>query len=331
MITPLAFLPMAFLIPSTLTHPRRQPVSIYRQSRTRGIMSIGKLDLTTNLKPDISKLEKSESIIKDNSNRYFYKYFCKLEFAEIMWQPHKFDLITNWQIPYTKVSIHPKYFDRFYLLKEYLFNLFPSNDEIELDQFNISRIEIHSDIEDLPLDTVLARLWVMGYRRESVSFYKGNTIYIGSNPKIRIFDKSQQIKKKSSKRKRLSELESQILKSSKSITRFSIEIGNFQGTLQNLANNPKQLASYFDRFKFYDFESDDLINRLGGFQILMSKIRREHRRSFERFKQKDLELILKRSFVSNLTHWLKEKKKKPFDLEKEIQKGIRQFREAIEL
>jgi len=25
----------------------------------------------------------------------------------------------------------------------------------------------------------------MGYRRESVSFYKGNAIYIGSNPKIR--------------------------------------------------------------------------------------------------------------------------------------------------
>lgn len=294
-------------------------------------MSIGKLDLTINLKPNISQLQKSGTITKDKSNRKFYKNFCKLEFTEIMWHPHKFDLITNWQIPYTKVSIHPKYFDRFYLLKEYLFNLFPSNDEIDLDQFNISRIEIHSDIENLPLDTVLARLWVMGYQRKSVSFYKGNTIYIGSNPKIRIFDKSKQIKKKSLKGKPLSKLESKILKSNKTITRFSIEIGNFKGTLQDLVNNPKQMVSYLNRFKFYDFENDSSINRLGGFQILMSKIRREHRRSFEKFKQKDLELLLKRNFVSNLTHWFKEKKKKPFNLEKEIIKGIKQLKEAIEI
>ena len=63
----------------------------------------------------------------------------------------------------------------------------------------------------------------------------------------------------------------------------------------------------------------------------MSKIRREHRRSFERFKQKDLELILKRNFVSNLTLWFKEKKKKPFNLEKEIQMGIKQLKEAIQI
>ena len=62
-----------------------------------------------------------------------------------MWEPHKFDALTNWTIPYTKVDIHPKYFDRFYLLKEYLLNLFPDN-EIELDGFNISRIEIHSGV-----------------------------------------------------------------------------------------------------------------------------------------------------------------------------------------
>lgn len=329
MITPLAILPMAFFYGLNI-HPRRL-LSIYRQSRTRGTMSIGKLDLTTNLKPNISQLKKSGTLTKNNSNRKFYKNFYKLEFAEIMWQPHKFDLITNFGIPYTKVSIHPKYFDRFYLLKDYLFNLFPSNDEIELDQFNISRIEIHSDIENLPLDTILARLWVMCYRRESVSFYKGNAIYIGSNPKIRIFNKSQQIKRKSLKGKPLSAFESEIFKSDQSITRFSIEIGNFKGTLQDIVNNPKQLVSFFDRFHFYDFESDESINQLGGFQILMSKIRREHRKSFERFKQRDLELLLKKNFISSITQWFKEKKKKPFDLEKEIQKGIKQLKEAIQI
>ncbi|CCQ90697.1 hypothetical protein NITGR_360035 [Nitrospina gracilis 3/211] len=329
MIKPLAIIANGFFYGLNI-HPG-SPASIYRQSRTRGIMSIGKLDLTTQLKPDISKLRKLGTIIKDIPSRKIYKNFCKLEFAEIMWHPHKFDFITNLGIPYTKISIHSKYFERFYLLREYLLKIFHSNDAIELDQSNISRIEIHSDIEELSLDTVLARLWVMGYRRESVSFYKGNTIYIGSNPKIRIFEKSQQIKRKSLKGKQLSAFESKILESKKSITRFSIETDNFKGTLQNLACNPKQLVSYFDRFKFYDFENDESINRLGGFQILMSKIRREHRKSLEKYKQKDLELLLKKNFVSNFDDWFKEEKQKPFDLSKEIKKGIRQLKEAIEI
>lgn len=179
-------------------------------------MGIGNLSLTTFLKPDIYKLKESGRTRKDNARRRIFKNFCKLEFAEVMWEPHKFDLVTNWGIHNTKIDIHPKYFDRFYLLKEYLLNLFP-NDEIELDQFNISRVEIYSDIETLPLDIVLARLWVMGYRRESVSFYKGNTIYIGTNPKIRIFNKTSQLLNKYAKKGNLTENEMNLM-NGKSIT-----------------------------------------------------------------------------------------------------------------
>lgn len=59
-------------------------------------MSIGNLSLTTSLKPDISKLKESGSVRKENTRRRIYKNFCKLEFAEVMWEPHKFNLITNW-------------------------------------------------------------------------------------------------------------------------------------------------------------------------------------------------------------------------------------------
>jgi len=259
-------------------------------------MSIGNLSLTTSIKPDISNLKVSGRTRKDNSSRRIYKNFCKLEFAEVMWEPHKFDLLTNWGIRNTKIDIHPKYFDRFYLLKEYLLNLFPNN---EIEQFNISRIEIHSDIEALPLDFVLARLWIMGYRRESVSFYKGNTIYIGTNPKIRIFNKTSQLLNKYAKKGNLTENEMNMM-NGKPITRFSIELGNLKMNLLELENNPIQLASYFNRFKFYNFEDDENINRMGGFQLLMSKIRREHRKSLEKYKDKELERLIKKNFKSSI-------------------------------
>jgi len=41
-------------------------------------------------------------------------------------------------------------------MKDYLFDLFPKPFDIDLDQFNISRIEIHSDIDNLTMDIVLA-------------------------------------------------------------------------------------------------------------------------------------------------------------------------------
>jgi hypothetical protein len=294
-------------------------------------MSIGILNLTTQLKPNIPLFIKKGLVKQDNRKRRLYKYFIKLEFAEIFWEPHKFNPLTNWGIPYSKINIHPKHFDRFEVMKDYLFELFPNHIDIELNQFNISRIEIHSDIDNLPIDTVLARLWVMGYRRESISFYKGNTIYIGSNPKIRIFNKSKQILSKVAKGKPLSKVEKTMLKGSGKITRFSIEIRNFRRSLEDIANDPKQLISYFDRFKFYNFEDDDSINRLGGFQLLMSKVRREHRKTFERFKDKDLEKAIKQDFLSSIDSWFKEKKKKKnsFDLDKTINRQFNKLIKAI--
>jgi hypothetical protein len=269
-------------------------------------MSIGILNLTTQMKSNISHLIKKGWVKQDNQKLRLYKYFVKLDFAEIFWEPHKFNPLTNWGIPHTKVNIHSKHFDRFEVMKDYLFELFPNHIDIELNQFNVSRIEIHSDIDNFPLDTVLARLWVMGYRRESISFYKGNSIYIGTNPKIRIFNKSKQILNKVAKGKPLSKIEKTMLKGNGNITRFSMEIRNFGRSL----------------------EDDENINRLGGFQLLMSKVRREHRKTFERFKDRDLEKAIKQNFLSSIDSWFKEEKKKKnsFDLDKEIN---RQFNKLI--
>jgi len=272
-------------------------------------MSIGILNLTTQLQPNITHFKKNGWVKQDKRKLRLYKYFAKLEYAEIFWEPHKFSRLTNWGISFAKINIHPKHFDGFKLMKEYLFDLFPHHIDIDLNQFNISRIEIHSDIDNLPLDTVFARLWVMGFRRESVSFYKGNTIYIGSNPKIRIFNKTKQLMYRVSKGKELAKWERYILNNKKSITRFSIEIRNYGMNLQDIADDPKQLVSNFDRFKFYNFEDDENINRMGGFQLLMSKIRREHRKLFEKYKDKEIERLIKQNFNSSINQWFKKKKK----------------------
>ena len=60
------------------------------------------------------------------------------------------------------------------------------------------------------------------------------------------------------------------------------------------------MVSYFDRFKFYNFEDDESINRMGGFQILMSKVRREHRKALEQFKDKELALQIYKDFNEDI-------------------------------
>ncbi|QPJ64738.1 MAG: hypothetical protein G3M78_04765 [Candidatus Nitrohelix vancouverensis] len=265
----------------------------------------------------------------DNLRRKFYKNFCKLDCAVVMWQPHQFGAVTNFGIPYTKVDIHSKHFDRFHELKDYLLDLFPDSHEIDLNDFNISRIELHSDIESLPLDIVLARLWVIGYRRESVSFYKGKTIYIGTDPKIRIFNKNSQLLRKLGKTGKLTENELQLM-NGKPITRFSIEIGQLKMNLNQLVNDPKQLASYFDRFKFYNFEDDESINRVGGFQILMSKIRREHRKSFDQFKDRELERLIQRNFKSSIRAWFKKEAiEKPISIKAKLIQEAKRFNRIL--
>ena len=90
-------------------------------------MSIGILNITTQLKPNILLFKKKGWIIQDNRKQRLYKYFVKLEFAEIFWEPHKFSPLINWGISYTKINIHPKHFDRFELMKDYLFDLFTNH------------------------------------------------------------------------------------------------------------------------------------------------------------------------------------------------------------
>lgn len=188
-----------------------------------------------------------------------------------------------------------------------LLGLFSAMENISQDSFYVSRIDLKSDIENLPIDVVLSRLYAMGYRRDSVSIIKGSTIYIGSNPKIRIYDKAKEIYARIKMGGDLSEWDEEILKSGKQITRFEIQIRGYKGTLKDVAADPVSLVSYFDRLQFYNFEDDGKIASIGGLQLLFSKIPRKNRVVFETFKDKDIEEQVRNNYITSVREWFEGK------------------------
>lgn len=266
-------------------------------------MAIDKLNLTVYEAPDIGYLEWAGYISEDDKRYKFYKYFCKLDKAEVMWKPHKFGKETNYSFPYCKIDINPKYFDSYSSFHYYLMRLFGADRNIALNIFNVSRIDVASDIEGLAFDTALSRLNVLGYKRDSLSIYKGSTMYLGSNPMIRVYDKIKEIKYRLKKGQEVIAYEKALFESDKQVTRFEIAVKPERMTLEDVVNDPISLASYFDKLRFYNFEDDDKIASLGGLQFLFSQMRREKRTALEKFKDTDLEALVKANYISSIREW----------------------------
>ena len=275
-------------------------------------MGLDMLNLTTYAQIDQSYFEKYEEVREDKSGKRLYKYFVQTDLAQIMWKPHKFGPETNDKIPQTKVDINPKGFKSFNQLSQYLMGRFHPAEPMSLERFFISRIDLKADVEDLPIDVVLSRLHVQGYRRDSVSLIKGRTIYIGANPKIRIYDKTAEIKARKRKEDRkgkrrwkalLPEWDQAILESGKQITRFEIQARNYKGTLSYLLDHYDSLVSYFDRLKFYNFEDDSKIASIMPLQLLLSKIPRKARAQFDQFRDTELDRRIRENFTTTSRAW----------------------------
>jgi hypothetical protein len=279
-------------------------------------MGIDKLCLTTYEIVKVDYLKEFWKVSEDEYRLRLYKYFCEMDYAQVMWRPHRFSDDTNKRIPYSKVDINPKYFDCFKLFYDYLTNIFGS--QVDLDCLNVSRIDLTTDIENLPMDVVYSRLHVPGFHRDSLSIYKG-TVYIGSNPRIRIYDKIKEIKdriKKNEKYKygfkklhNITEWERQVVESGKQITRIEIQLGNYNGNLKDVVADPVSLVSNFDRLRFYDFEDDEKIGSMvGGLQFLMTKINRKLRVNMDNFRSQKLETTIKENYITSVKEWFEKEK-----------------------
>ena len=174
---------------------------------------------------------------------------------------------------------------------------------LSLDAFNMSRIDIAADIEDLSMKSILATLNIKRIRADNFNVHKG-TIYGGTDPKIRIYDKTKEIKARLKKKNGITQYEKELLETGKSWIRFEIQIRNVKMTLQDLVNNPASLSSYFDRLEFLRVDGNESD---GVMQFMYRLINRKHRKEMEYLKNTDLVEKIKAVYISNVLKWFAEK------------------------
>jgi hypothetical protein len=186
-------------------------------------------------------LESHGEVTEDASRMHIYKFICRLERAVVFYYPHKFSEGRNAKIPFTNIDINPKYFECYNSMLAYIDSIFGSG--ISPEDCNVSRLDIAVDVDGFPMDVLLSIMRIRNIRTDSLSFYKG-TIHVGSNPKIRIYDKVKEIKEQS-EHAGITEYERGLLESGKNHTRFEVQIRNTKKTLEEVADDPLSFASYF--------------------------------------------------------------------------------------
>jgi hypothetical protein len=267
---------------------------------------IDKLSLTTFIEPAKEYLELHGNITIDENRVNIFKYLAKLDKAVILYCPHKYSDNTNANIPFTKVDLNPKYFECYDHMEAYLFAIFDRPD-LSPEDFNVSRIDIAVDLQNFPIDRLLSMLRIKKIRSDSLSFYKG-TIYAGSDPKIRIYEKTKEIKSRLKKGYKITDYEKKLLASGNSYTRFEIQIRNVKKTLKEIKDDPASLASYFDRLEIFDLQKSDDI---GVLQILYKYINRKFRKELEKYKNSGVVEEIKKQYIDSVTSFFNSDKE-PF-------------------
>ncbi len=262
---------------------------------------IDKLSLTTYRPPDREYLENHGTITEDTSRSHIYKFICRLDRAVVFYYPHKFGESRNANIPFTKIDINPKYFSCSDFMLSYIFCIFNSS-SLNIQELNTSRLDIAVDIEDFPIDALLSMLRVKNIRSTSLSFYRG-TIYAGSDPKIRIYDKTQEIKSRLKKGFQITDYEKELLGTGKSHTRFEIQIRSVKKNLQEILTNPESFASHYDRLQFFDFQTN---GDSGVLQVLYKYINRKFRAELEKYCDNALVEKIKDKYIAGVQNWLNE-------------------------
>jgi hypothetical protein len=252
------------------------------------------------MQPDIKFLE-LHGIITEAERNKIYKYRCGLDKCVVFYRPHKFSDEVNFRLPYTKIDMNPKNFQCLTELLHLLSQIFNWLD-IRLDAFNISRIDIAADIEDITIESIRAFLTIKRIRADNFSIYK-DTIYGGFDPKIRIYDKIKEIISRLRKGNVITQYEKGLLETGKSWIRFEIQKRNTKMTLQDLVNNPEVLASYFDRLEFLKLDGNEAY---GVMQFAYRLINRKNRKEMEQLKDNDIVERIKERYLLKVTEWIGE-------------------------
>jgi hypothetical protein len=239
-------------------------------------------------------------IKEDQTRNHIYRDMCITDKAVILYYPHKFSESRNTRIPFSNVSLNPKNFACYSEMESYLFAIFGDSKVSTLD-FNTTRIDIAVDIAEFPVDVLLSILRIQRVKTDSLNFFKG-TIYAGSNPKIRIYDKTKELKHRIRRGKDdgLTEYEKQIIDSGKIYTRFEVQIRKEGKSLQDIIDDPYCYASYFDRLEIFDFGDS---GEKGVLQVLYKYINRKHRADLERYRATGINEEIKERYREHVREW----------------------------
>ena len=258
---------------------------------------IDKLSLTIYSPPDKTYLDTHGEVSEDTYRSHIYKLICRLDRAVVFYYPHKFSEGRNAKIPFTKIDLNPKYFECYESMEAYISSIFAS--PVDPEEFNVSRLDVAVDVEAFSIDVLLSIMRIKNIRMDSLSFYKG-TIYVGYNPKIRIYEKVKEIKERVKKGFEITEYERGLLESGKSYTRFEIQIRNVNKTLKEVAENPTGFSTYYDRLEFFRFGDN---GDSGILQVLFKYINRKFRVELEKFRDRDMTMLIKEQFEAQVGDW----------------------------
>lgn len=254
------------------------------------------LSLTLRFPPDKAYIDYYGKINKDSFGSQLYRYMCELEKARLLYCPHKFKDSTNAKMPFTNIILNPKYFDCYEEMEDYIF-LIINNSKLNLKDINISRIDLASDIEGVNVKAISAMLHVRGIRAFRII---DDTIYAGKNPKVRIYNKVDEIKYRLKKKMKVTEGEKRLLDLHQELTRFEVAVSSPKMNLKQLKENPVRLASYFDRLNFIKIGCN---NPCGIMQIMYKQVNRKFRKQMEALQDMHLLEKIKETYIADVIQW----------------------------
>ena len=254
------------------------------------------LSLTLHEPPDRDYIEYYGKITEDAHKSQMYQYMCELEKARVLYCPHKFGDSTNARMPFTNIILNPKYFDCYEEMEAYIF-LIINNSRLNLKDFNISRIDLAADIEGINVKAIIAMLHVKGIK---VFRIIEDTIYAGKNPKVRVYNKLDEITSRLKKKEKVAESEKKLIEFYKELTRFEVAISRPKINLKQLKENPVRFSSYFDRLKFIKIGCN---NPCGVMQVMYKQVNRKFRKQMEALQDMRLVEKIKETYIADVIQW----------------------------
>jgi hypothetical protein len=254
------------------------------------------LSLTTKEPPDKSYLNYYGEITEDSFRSQMFRYICELDKARVLYYPHKFKESTNARMPFSNIILNPKYFVCYEEMEDYIFAII-NNSKLSLEDINISRIDVAADIENINVQAIIAMLHVKGIR---VFRIIGDTIYAGRNPKVRIYNKLDEIRYRLKKDMKVTEGEKMLLESHSELTRFEVAVSRPNMNLKKLKENPINLAPHFDRLNFIQMSC---CSPCGVMQAMYKQVNRKFRKQLEALQDMKLLEKIKEKYISDVIEW----------------------------